>query len=43
MSVLSNKSECGLEDLYYFIRFVIRESDNDILNIELKFTKEEKK
>ena len=39
MSVLNNKSECDLEHIYYFIRSIIRESDNDILYIELKFTK----
>jgi hypothetical protein len=35
----SDKSECDIEHLYYIIRSIIRESDNDILDIELKFTK----
>jgi hypothetical protein len=34
-----NKSECDIEHLYYIIRSIIRESEYDILNIELKFTK----
>ena len=40
-SILDDKPECSLEHLYYFIRSIINESNKDILNIELKFTKEE--
>ena len=39
MSVLNSESECDLEHIYYFIKSIIRESFNDILYIELKFTK----
>lgn len=39
MSFMNNKSECSLEYLYYLIKFIINESNKNILNIELKFTK----
>jgi hypothetical protein len=39
MSYVNNKSECSLEYLYTFIKFIINKSNKDILNIELKFTK----
>ena len=41
MSFLNNKSECSIEYLYCFVRSIINESNKDILNIELKFTKKE--
>lgn len=41
LSILDDKPECSLEHLYYFIRSIIKESDIDILDIELKFTKKE--
>jgi len=39
MSYINNKSECSLEYLYTFIKFIINKSNKDILNIKLKFTK----
>lgn len=39
MSYINNKSEYNLEYLYYFIKFIINESNKDILNIEFKFTR----
>lgn len=38
---LANKFERNAEHLYYFIRYIIHESDNNILDMELIFTKEE--
>lgn len=35
----SNKSGYDIEHLYYFIRSIVRESENNILNVELKFIK----
>lgn len=39
MSYIDNKSEYNLEYLYYFVKCIINESNKDILNIELKFTR----
>jgi hypothetical protein len=39
MSYINNKSKYNLEYLYYLIKSIINESNKDILNIEIKFTR----
>jgi len=37
MSYINNNSECNLEYLYCFVRYIINISNKNILNIEFKF------